>query len=67
MAKEIFLRCVWCRTVILLKHRDRTPGQKELNGGREEGPTIGAHYINRFVSSHGAECQSSMVLLGPFS
>ena len=28
MVKEEYLRCLWCTKVILLKHRDRTHGQK---------------------------------------
>ena len=30
MTKKEFLRCLWCKIGGLLKHRDRTPGQKEL-------------------------------------
>jgi len=29
-------RCFWCKKVVLLKHRVRTPGQKELHWGCEE-------------------------------
>ena len=29
-------RCLWCKKVILLKHRNRTRGQKELHWGCEE-------------------------------
>ena len=38
MAKKEFLRYLWCKKVILLKHRDRTHGQKELYWGHEEWP-----------------------------
>ena len=30
MTKKEFLRHLWCKLVVLLKHRDRTPGQKKL-------------------------------------
>ena len=35
-AKKGFLRHLWYKKVILLKHRDRTHGQKELHWGCEE-------------------------------
>ena len=35
-AKKKFLRHLWCKKVNLLKHRDRTRGQKELHWGHEE-------------------------------
>ena len=40
MAKKEFLRHLWGKKVILLKHRDRTRGQKDLHWGDEEGPII---------------------------
>ena len=40
MAKEEFSTCLWCKNVVLLKHGERTPGQKELHWSREEWPTI---------------------------
>ena len=42
MAKKEFLRHLWCKKVILLKHGDRTRGQKELHWGYGGGP---ADYI----------------------
>ena len=30
MTKKEFLRHLWCKMVVLLKHRDRTHGQEEL-------------------------------------
>ena len=30
MARKGFLRCLWYKRVVLLKHRDRIHGQKEL-------------------------------------
>ena len=30
MTKKEFLRRLWCKTVVLLKHGDRTCGQEEL-------------------------------------
>ena len=35
-AKKEFLRRLWCKKVILLKHRDRIRGQKELHWGCEK-------------------------------
>jgi len=40
MAKKEFLRHLCCKKVVLLKHRDRTHGQKELHWGHEEWPII---------------------------
>ena len=40
MAKKEFLRHLWCKKVVLLKHGDRTGGQKEVHWGREEWPII---------------------------
>ena len=40
MAKKEFLRHLWCKKVVLLKHGDRTRGQKELHWGHEEWPII---------------------------
>ena len=31
--KKEFLRCLWCILMVLLKHRDRTHGLKELLPG----------------------------------
>ena len=36
MAKKEFSRSLWCKNVILLKHRDRPHGQKEPPWGHEE-------------------------------
>ena len=33
MAKKEFLSRLWCKKVIVLKHGDRTRGQKELHWG----------------------------------
>ena len=33
--KKEFLRCLRCKNVVLLKHRDRTHGQEELHLGCE--------------------------------
>ena len=38
MAKKKFLRCLWYKKVVLLKHGDRICGQKRLHWGHEEGP-----------------------------
>ena len=35
-----FLRCLWCKKVVLLKHGDRPCGQKELHWDQEEWPII---------------------------
>ena len=35
-AKKDFLKHLWCKKVVLLKHRDRTHGQKELHQSHEE-------------------------------
>ena len=35
-AKKEFLRFLWCKKVVLLKHGDRTCGQKGLHWGHEE-------------------------------
>ena len=35
-AKKGFLRDLWCKTVILLKHRDKTRGQEEPPRDHEE-------------------------------
>ena len=35
-----FLRHLWCKTVVLLKHRDRMGGQKELLPQDTEGRLI---------------------------
>lgn len=40
MAKKEFLRRLRCRKVILLRHQDRTRGQKELPWGCEERLTL---------------------------
>ena len=40
MAKKEFLRRLWCKKVVFLKHGDRTCGQKELHWGLEECPII---------------------------
>lgn len=36
MAKKVFERCLWCKKVVLLKHRDKTCGQK----GLQHSPTV---------------------------
>ena len=36
MAKKEFLRCLWCKKVVLLKYRNKTHGQKVLHCGHEE-------------------------------
>ena len=36
MAEKEFLRCLWYKMVVLLKHGDRTHGQEELFGDCEE-------------------------------
>ena len=36
MAKKDFLRCLWFKNVVLLKHGDGTHGQEELHWGCEE-------------------------------
>ena len=51
MAKKEFLRCLWCKKVILLKHGDRTRGQKELHWGCEEWLVI--YYGVREVKAKG--------------
>ena len=38
--KKKFLRCLWCKKVVLLKHGDGTCEQKELHWGHEEWPII---------------------------
>ena len=30
IAEKEFLRCLWCKMVVVLKHRGRTRGQKDL-------------------------------------
>ena len=40
MAQKEFLRCLWCKKVVLLKSRDRTLGQTELRLDHEEWPII---------------------------
>ena len=37
MTKKEFLRCLWCKMVVLLKHEDGTPGQEELLPQAREG------------------------------
>ena len=70
MTKKEFLRCLWCKMVVLLKHGDRTRGQEEpckgwliiypgvRRGMRIVGSFLEEHHTNPIVEGWGRRVQN---------